>query len=91
MQDQFVVIGGYDDTSSRTLRLQDFENDGGSFIPIFSDEEAFRRQIKGSDFEGDGLVIDRKLLFTILRGDELLILDPGDPNPRRMTKADLAA
>ncbi len=89
MQDQVVVIGGWDDPESRTLRLQNFKADGQSYIPIFSDEAAFKRQVKGSGFEGDGIVIERRVLVAILRGDEVLILNPGDPDPLRLTKADL--
>ncbi len=89
MQDKLVVIGGWDDPESKSLRLQNFQADGRPYIPIFSDEAAFKRQVKGSGFEADGLVIDRRLLVSILRGDEMLILDPGDPDPLRLTKADL--
>lgn len=90
MQDQIIVIGGWEDTSSRSLRLQNFVANGETFIPVFSDEAAFKRQVAGSGFEGDGLAIDRGLLLSILRGDELLILNPGDPDAVKMTKADLA-
>ena len=89
MADQVIVIGGWEDPASRSLRLQNFVADGESFIPIFSDDAAFERQIKGSGFEDDGLAIDRDLLLSILTGNELLILNPGDSNPVRMTKADL--
>lgn len=90
MQDRVIVIGGWDDTASRSLRLQNFVIDGESFIPIFSDEAAFDRQVRGSGFEGKGLAIERSLLSSILNDDELLMLDPGGPEPMRMTKADLA-
>lgn len=90
MQDQIIVIGGWEDPASRSFRLQSFVTNGESFIPIFSDEAAFERQVEGSGFEDDGLAIDRKMLLSILSGDELLVLNPGDPNPVRMTKADLA-
>ena len=90
MHDKLVVIGSWDDPASKSLRLQNFEAEGGPFIPVFSDEAAFKRQVKGSGFEADGIVIDRRFLFAILRGDEVLILDPGDPEPVRLTKADLA-
>lgn len=89
MQDQVIVIGGWNDPAARSLRLQNFVVDGESFIPIFSDEAAFDRQVRGSGFEGNGLAIDRDLLLSILSGDELLILNPGDPEPTRMTPADL--
>lgn len=91
MHDQIIVIGEWDDPASRTLRLQNFIANGESFIPIFSNEAAFDRQVKGSGFEDDGLAIDRDILLSILRDDELLILNPGDPDAVKMTKADLAS
>lgn len=91
MQDQIIVIGGWEDPASRSLRLQNFVANGESFIPIFSDEAAFERQVKGSGFEDDGLAIDRDMLLSILSGEELLILNPGDPDAVKMTKADLAS
>ena len=90
MQDQIIVIGEWDDPACRTLKLQNFVADGISFIPLFSDEAAFERQVKGSGFEDDGLAIDCNLLLSMLHGDELLILNPNDPDPVKMTKADLA-
>ena len=90
MQDEIIVIGDWDNEQSTSLRLQDFVSGGESFIPIFSDEQQFRRQVRGSGFEGKGVAIDRNLLHSLLRGDELLILNPGDSNPVRMRKADIA-
>jgi hypothetical protein len=90
MPHKIITIGGWDDETSRSIRLQNFISDGKSFIPIFSDWLAFKRQVEGSGLEGDGLEIDRDLLLSILRGDELLILNPGDPDSVQMTKADLA-
>ncbi len=46
MQDKVVVIGGWDDADSRSLRLQNFVANGESFIPIFSDEVAFKQQVQ---------------------------------------------
>jgi hypothetical protein len=90
MQDKVVVIGGWDDADSRSLRLQNFVANGESFIPIFSDEVAFKQQVQGSGFENAGLAIDRDLLLSVLTGDELLVLDPGCSNPVKLRKADLA-
>lgn len=89
MQDEIIVIGSWESGESRTLRLQDFVTDDEAFIPIFSDEATFRHQVQGSSFEDQGVAIDRILLSSMLRGDETLILDPGGPDPRRLTKADL--
>lgn len=90
MQNEIIVIGGWDDAEGRSLRLQDFVANGEKFIPIFSDEVAFKQQVQGSGFENAGLAIDRDLLAATLHGDELLILDPGGPDPVKLRKDDLA-
>lgn len=89
MRDEIIVIGSWENNESRSLRLQDFVAEGQSFIPIFSDETTFNHQVRGSGFEDNGIAIDRNLLSSILRGDELLILNPGGPDPLKLTKADL--
>jgi len=89
MRDEIIVIGGWDDDSGRSLRLQNFVANGESFIPIFSDEASFRQQVQGSGFEDAGIAIDRNLLVSVLHGDELLVLDPGGPSPVKLRKADL--
>lgn len=85
-----VVIARLSDDSSKVIALQDFVTNGESFVPIFSDIDQFRSQTKGSGFESQGVEIARNLLAAILRGDELLILNPGSDNPARLQKADLA-
>lgn len=89
MRDEIIVIGGWEDANSRSLRLQNFVANGESFIPIFSNEAGFKQQVQGSGFEDAGLVIERDLLVSMLHGDELLVLDPGGPNPVKLRKADL--
>ena len=89
MKDEIIVIGDWKDSQSISLCLQDFITEGTLFIPIFSDETQFLEQIQGSGFEHKGIAIDRKLFGSMLTGDELLILNPGGPNPIRMRKVDL--
>lgn len=89
MRDEIIVIGSWENNEARSIRLQDFVVEGESFIPIFSDEATFKHQVRGSGFENDGIAIDRNLLSSMLRGDELLILNPGGPDPLKLTKADL--
>lgn len=89
LQDDIVVIGWWTDESSNKIVLQDFVRDGHSFIPIFSDEDRFRAETAGSGFESKGLAIKRRLLHSILRGDEVLVLNPGS-DAVRLCRADLA-
>ena len=90
MNDQVVVIGGWDDPASHRLRLQDFIIGGESMIPVFTDEATFKRMTAGTPYADQGIAIDRDLLLSILRGDERLLLDPGTPHMLRVTKATLA-
>jgi hypothetical protein len=90
MRDEVVVIGGWEDEQSHSIRLQDFIINGEKVIPIFSDEVAFERQALGSGFEKQGIIIKVHFLLSFLRGDELFILNPGDPEPLKLTTADFA-
>lgn len=89
LQDDIVVIGWWTDESSNKIVLQDFVRDGDRFIPIFSNEDRFRAETTGSGFESKGLVIKRHILHSILRGDEVLVLNPGS-DAIRLCRADLA-
>ncbi len=89
MENGVIVIGSWDDLESDSIRIQDFVADGGSFIPIFSDEATFKQQARGSGFEDNGILIDLNLLASMLQGDEILILNPGGADPVRLKKADL--
>jgi hypothetical protein len=84
-----VVIGRWSDPSSHTLELQDFVRNGETFIPLFSDEDHFDRETMGSGFESEGISIDTDFFVSLLRGDELLILNPGSTSPTRLRKSDL--
>ena len=87
--ERVVVVGRWSDPQDNKLTLQDFSQKGQPFIPIFSDEEQFKEQMKGSGFEEQGLLIETKFLASILTGRETLLLNPGGPHPRKLSKADL--
>jgi hypothetical protein len=88
--DKVYVIARWDDPNSNVITLQDFVVAGQSSIPIFSDEERFVAETKGSGFEHEGVAIDRNFLASILKGTESLVLNPGSTN-RFMSKAQLVA
>src|SRR4051812_3489116 len=73
---RLVVIGWYSDPGSDVLTLQDFKQNGQSFIPVFSDQAHFERETAGSEYEKRGLAIDCGLLASALQGNERLVLDP---------------
>ena len=77
MAGSVIVIGQWADAGQTQLRIQDFRLQGRSFIPIFSDDGQFWEQMHATPFVNQGLSIDCPSLIRILRGDELLILNPG--------------
>lgn len=87
---QVVVIARWPDVNGRTIVLQDFTAAGEHFIPIFSEAERFKAETAGSGFEHEGVEIDLELLVSILRGDELLILNPASTK-LHLRKSDLQA
>ena len=89
LKDSVIIIASWKSDSDTSMLIQDFEKDGRKFIPIFSDWAAFGEQSEGSGFEEQGIEIDRKLLASVLRGDEWLVLNPGGSEPATLDKADL--
>jgi hypothetical protein len=83
-----VIIARWSDPESNRIVVQDFIQGGESFIPLFSDEVHFRAETKNSGFEHEGVSIKCDLFLSMLKGDELLILNPGSPNPVKLRKAD---
>jgi hypothetical protein len=85
------VIGTLDRQRVTGLHVQDFIRNGRSFIPVFSDEAHFNAETQGSGFEARGVAIDANLFASILRGDELLVLNPGSPTPVDLDAKDFKA
>ena len=85
------VIGTLDRQRVTGLHVQDFMRNGRSFIPVFSDETHFTDETRGSGFEGRGVAIDGNLFASILRGDELIVVNPGSPTPVDLDAKDLKA
>lgn len=78
---EIVIIATWADDQADEITIQDFRRDGDSFIPIFSDEESFDRDLAGTPFATSGVVIKTDLFLSMMRGGELLILDAGSPSP----------
>ena len=69
----------------RSLTLQDYRVDGEPVIPLFSSEAALRESTHGGDLGRPAVAIDRGLLVSLLRGDEVFLLDPRLPSELRFT------
>lgn len=76
-----VIIATWASGKSKTINVQDFMRNGKSFIPIFSDQQHFKDETRGSGFEGKGVSIDANMLSSILKGNETLVLNPGSKSP----------
>jgi hypothetical protein len=90
MPDEMLVICGRHGENSPFGRLMTYVIDGESAIPIFFEEASFQRQTEGSGYEDQGVVMSMDILAPLLADDARLILNPGDPDPLKLTKAELA-
>jgi len=86
---RLVIIATWPNAKSHVITFQDFVVNGEDFIAIWSDEQHFRAENKGSEFETKGVSIDTKFFVSLLKGSELLVLNPGSEHPVRLRKADL--
>jgi hypothetical protein len=85
-----MIVARWDNPESDIITIQDFIVGGRSMISIFSDQERFREETRGSGFEAEGVEIDRAFLASLLSGKEFLVLNPGSIN-LPITKADIEA
>jgi len=85
-----VVIARAPNPNGNIIAFQDFVVEGEKVIPIFSDAAHFKAEAAGSGFEHEGMEIDLKLLVSILRGYELLVLNPASTK-LHLRKSDLQA
>jgi len=88
LEGEVVIIAEWADAAGTTLRIQDFQLQGRSFIPLFSDDAQFIQQMANTPFAEKGLAIDCKELIRRLHGDELLILNPGTDQQVQFDKED---
>jgi hypothetical protein len=87
---KIVIIARWPDIKGKTIVIQDFKRGEEDFIPIFSDVAHFKAEAAGSGFEHQGVEIDLRLFLSILRGDELLVLNPASAK-LHLRKSDLIA
>lgn len=83
-----VIIAYLGAQNSHDIKVQDFIKDGERFIPIFVDQERFRAELLGSQYEAHGVAVRLELLVELLTGDEVLILHPA-AEAIRLSRTDL--
>jgi hypothetical protein len=89
LPDEVVIIARWDDEQSQSITIQDFIQNDKPFFPVFSDVATFDKEIKGSGFEDQGVCIKTDFLFSILRGGERLIVNPGGEKPHAIELPEL--
>lgn len=82
-----IIIADKADDDATSIRIQNFERDGTSFIPVFTSQPAFDALVGKSPYADKGLSIDLEMLLAMLNGDEQLILNPGSDKPWRLAAA----
>jgi hypothetical protein len=65
------------DPKANPLALLFFDQPERSFIPVFSSRQIFDQEAYGTGFEGKAVSIDASGFAALLKGDELVILNPG--------------
>ena len=69
----------------RSLAIQNYRVDGDLVIPLFSSEAALWESTQGADLGRPAVAIARGLLASLLRGDEVFLLDPRLASELRFT------
>jgi SseB protein N-terminal domain len=65
------------DPKANPLTLLFFDQPERSFIPVFSSRRLFDEEAYGTGFEGKAVPIDATRFASLLKGDEVVILNPG--------------
>ena len=74
---KFVIILSEElEGKSSVLNIQDYIDDGKSFIPIFSSVEKFNESTQGN-IKNQKIEIDGIFLLSLMNGNEILKLNPG--------------
>ena len=75
--DKVVVILSQElDEKSNLINIQDYVENGKSFIPVFSTQEKFKESTKGADLGKKIIGINPYLLLSVLSGKETLRINP---------------
>lgn len=86
-----IIIATWTSGASKKINIQDFMRNGKSFIPVFSDQQHFKDETRGSGFGEKGVSIDANMLASLLKGDETLVLNPGSKSPLDIQARELKA
>src|SRR5262249_12024313 len=79
------------DPKATPLALLFFDQPERAFIPVFSSREIFDQEAYGTGFEGKAISIDADRFASLLKGNEVVILNPGHRPAIEFRASDLKA
>jgi hypothetical protein len=74
MSQQVLIIPN---PHAKSVAVLPFDQNERSFIPVFSDERIFDEEAYGTGFEKKAIVVDAHIFASLLKGDEIVVLNPG--------------
>lgn len=86
-----VILSRELEGDSKILSLQDYIENGTSYIPVFTSKSRFTESTKGADIGKQIIAIDGMFLLSLMQGGETLRVNPGLPDERTLLASDLIA
>jgi hypothetical protein len=83
--DHVVIVATWESLSDKKITIQDFIQNGESFIPVFTSLDKAKAQTKGSAYTDKLVEIKTDFLASLLKGPEILVFDPADGFDLRIT------
>lgn len=72
-----IILANELDPKSNLMDVQDYIENGKSFIPVFSTPEKFKESTQGADLGKKIIEINPYLLLSVTNGEETLRINPG--------------
>jgi hypothetical protein len=84
-----IILAGELDPKSKNITVQDYVENGKSFIPVFSTPDKFKESTNGADLGKKIIEISPYLILSVLNGKETLRINPGLPDEIYFNASDL--
>ncbi len=72
-----IILAEALNKDSSNLKVQDFTDDKGSFIPVFTSQEKLKESTKGTKLGKGTLEINALFMLSIMHNTDRIRLDPG--------------
>lgn len=80
--DVVIILAEELNKDSSNLKVQDFMDDKGSFIPVFTSVEKFKASTKGTKLGKGELAIKGLYLISIMKNEDRIRINPELPDDR---------